>query len=200
MIIIRRSFSFWNFVRNITSGAGAVLGTQALLRAVGIGSGYAAAGSASLNWVLKDGLGRLGAIGAATAVGNRYDSDPKSFFLLGDLSFELGVGIELMAPLFPTWFLLIGSLANALKSTSYMMRLPPRAAILKSFAKRENVGCAGAKIEPPTAERCRLRAWRLQREEGGGVSAPLHSPVAFARTRLPFTLFCPVPPPLAAGT
>lgn len=69
----RRSFSFWNFVRNITSGAGAVLGTQALLRAVGIGGGFAAAGSASLNWVLKDGLGRLGAIGAATAVGDRYD-------------------------------------------------------------------------------------------------------------------------------
>ena len=49
----------------------------------------------------------------------------------GDLSFELGVGIELLAPLLPAWFLVIGSLANALKSTSYMMRLPPRAAILK---------------------------------------------------------------------
>lgn len=108
--------------------------------------------------MLKDGLGRLGAIGAATAVGNRYDSDPKSFFLLGDLAFELGVGIELVAPLFPQWFLLIGSLANALKSMSYMMRLPPRAAILKSFARRENVGCAlggqSGQRGVPCSERC----------------------------------------------
>jgi hypothetical protein len=56
--------------------------------------------------------------------------------------YELGVGIELCAPLCPGWFLLVGSLANALKSTSYMMRLPPRAAFLKSFARRENVGGA----------------------------------------------------------
>ena len=70
-------------MRTVASGAGAVLGTQALLRAIGIGGGAAAAGSASLNWVLKDGLGRLGAILAASLIGDRFDGDPKTFFLLG---------------------------------------------------------------------------------------------------------------------
>ena len=122
-----------------------MLGTRALLRAVGVGGAAAAAGSAALNWVLKDGLGRCGAIAAASVIGNRFDNDSKTYFLYGDVCYELGVGIELCAPLFPSWFLLIGSLANALKSTSYMMRLPPRAAFLKSFARRENVGDLSAK-------------------------------------------------------
>jgi hypothetical protein len=136
------SFTRFNFIRTVLSSCGAVLGTRALLRAIGIGGGAAAMGSAALNWVLKDGLGRCGAIAAASVIGNKFDNDSKTYFLLGDVCYELGVGIELCAPLCPAWFLLIGSLANALKSTSYMMRLPPRAAFLKSFARRENVGGA----------------------------------------------------------
>lgn len=138
-------FSRANFVRTLLSSAGAVLGTRALLRAIGVGSVAATGGSAALNWVLKDGLGRLGAIAAASLIGNRFDNDAKSYYLLGDITYELGVGVELCAPLCPPAFLLIGSLANALKSTSYMLRLPPRAAFLKAFARRENVGDLSAK-------------------------------------------------------
>jgi hypothetical protein len=72
--------------------------------------------------------------------------------------YELGVGIELCAPLCPGWFLLVGSLANALKSTSYMMRLPPRAAFLKSFARRENVGGAhGPRLGGEAARAAHMR-------------------------------------------
>jgi hypothetical protein len=139
------TFTKFSFLRIMASSAGAVLGTRSMLRAVGVGAAAAAAGSAALNWVLKDGLGRCGAIAAASAIGNRFDNDSKTYFLAGDIAYELGVGIELCAPLFPGLFLLVGSLANALKSTSYMMRLPPRAAFLKSFARRENVGDLSAK-------------------------------------------------------
>lgn len=132
-------------LRMVFSTAGAVLGTRALLHAIGVGSASAVVGSAALNWILKDGLGRLGAVACASAIGNRYDNDSKSWSLLGDATFELGVGVELCAPLCPPAFLFIGSLANALKSTSYMLRLPPRASFLKAFARRENVGDLSAK-------------------------------------------------------
>jgi hypothetical protein len=42
-------------------------------------------GSAALNWVLKDGLGRCGAIAAASVIGNKFDNDSKTYFLLGDV-------------------------------------------------------------------------------------------------------------------
>ncbi len=139
------SFSLFYFIRTLFSACSAVLGTRALLRSIGVGGAVSTAGSALLNWVLKDGLGRCGAIVAASTIGNRFDNDSKTFSLVGDMTYELGVGIELSAPLFPSAFLFIGSIANALKSTSYMMRLPPRAAFLKSFSKNENVGDLSAK-------------------------------------------------------
>ena len=48
--------------------------------------------------MLKDGLGRIGCIIAAAAAGNRFDNDPKTFFLAGDLLYEAGVGIEIITP------------------------------------------------------------------------------------------------------
>jgi hypothetical protein len=81
----RRSFTKFNFIRTIVSSCGAVLGTRALLRAIGVGGASAAMGSAALNWVLKDGLGRCGAIAAASVIGNKFDNDSKTYFLLGDV-------------------------------------------------------------------------------------------------------------------
>ncbi len=59
--------------------------------------------------------------------------------------YELGILLEILAPTCAHVFLLVASFANACKSISYMSRLPPRAAILKSFAVRENVGDVSAK-------------------------------------------------------
>ncbi len=81
----RRSFTKFNFIRTVVSSCGAVLGTRALLRAIGVGGASAAMGSAALNWVLKDGLGRCGAIAAASVIGNKFDNDSKTYFLLGDV-------------------------------------------------------------------------------------------------------------------
>eukprot|EP00898_Chlorokybus_atmophyticus_P001846 jgi/Chlat1/2662/Chrsp179S02513 len=136
------SFSIWYAVRSVFSNASAVLATRALLRAVGVGAAHAAAASATINW---DGLGRIACILAVACIGNRFDNDAKTFMLLGDMLYEVGLGIEILTPLVPGLFLFTASVANAAKSISYMMRLPPRAAILKSFSKKENLGDVSAK-------------------------------------------------------
>eukprot|EP00899_Mesostigma_viride_P020506 jgi/Mesvir1/28457/Mv15880-RA.1 len=138
-------FSIWHALRNVVSSAMAVLATRSLLLAVGVGASHAAAASATINWVLKDGLGRIGCIIAVAIVGNRFDNEPKTFFFAGDVIYEIGLGIEIITPLLPHLFLITASIANAAKTISYMMRLPPRAAILKSFSRRENLGDVSAK-------------------------------------------------------
>jgi len=138
-------FSYWNFVRSVVSSCNSVLGTQGLLRALGLSATNSIATSAAVNWVLKDGLGRLGCIIAAFLIGNKFDNDAKLFSFCGDVIYELGILLELISPACSSLFLLVASLANALKSISYMSRLPPRAAILKSFALKENVGDISAK-------------------------------------------------------
>ena len=138
-------FSYWTFVKSAISASTSVLGTQGLLRAVGVGASAAVASSAAINWVLKDGLGRIGCMLFASVIGNKFDDDAKFFVFLGDLMYEVGILLEILSPLCASFFLVIASVANAFKSMSYMSRLPPRAAILKSFAVRENVGDVSAK-------------------------------------------------------
>jgi hypothetical protein len=138
-------FSFFNFLRSTAAAATGVWATQGLLIAAGVTAGKAAAASAVVNWVLKDGLGRLGCILVAWGVGSRFDDDAKTFFLLGDAAYELGVLVEILSPLCPAFFLPVASAGNALKSISYMVRIPPRTAILRSFCRKENLGDVSAK-------------------------------------------------------
>jgi len=138
-------FTTFNFLQNVVNCCIGVLSTQQLLRAVGLSSSQGIGRSASLNWVLKDGIGRLGAIIFGTFIGNRFDADPKRWRLWGDIMYAFGIGTEIVSPMFPRYFLFIASLANMVKATSYMLRLPTTAAIRRSFAKRENFGDISAK-------------------------------------------------------
>lgn len=53
--------------------------TQSLLQAVGVGAKRSLPAAATINWVLKDGLGRLGRLTVATRFGESFDSDLKRF-------------------------------------------------------------------------------------------------------------------------
>lgn len=50
---------------------------QAMLQAVGVGAQRSLPAAATLNWVLKDGLGRLGRISVGALFGSGFDSDLK---------------------------------------------------------------------------------------------------------------------------
>ena len=50
---------------------------QSLLAAVGVGAQRTLPTAAAINWVLKDGLGRLGRLSVATGFGQSFDSDLK---------------------------------------------------------------------------------------------------------------------------
>lgn len=54
-----------------------VLPLQSLLAAVGVGAQRTLPTAAAINWVLKDGLGRLGRLSVATSFGQSFDSDLK---------------------------------------------------------------------------------------------------------------------------
>ena len=54
-----------------------VFATQSLLQAVGIGARRSLPAAATINWVLKDGLGRLGRLTVATRWGESFDADLK---------------------------------------------------------------------------------------------------------------------------
>jgi hypothetical protein len=140
---------------NTLSTAAGVLSMQSLLYAMSIGMGVGSGGmdsaggslalAATLNWVIKDGLGQLGGVVFASFVSNRFDADPKRWRLLATLSMDLASFIELLTPLAPAYFLLIASVANIGKNVSFLAASASRAAIHKSFALQENLADVTAK-------------------------------------------------------
>ena len=50
---------------------------QSLLAAVGVGAQKQLPAAATINWLLKDGLGRLGRLSVAASFGQSFDSDLK---------------------------------------------------------------------------------------------------------------------------
>jgi hypothetical protein len=128
----------------VVSSAGGVLSMQALLYAMGLGSTSIPL-AATLNWILKDGLGQLGGILFASFVNTKFDADPKRWRLISALALECSNFIEMLIPYCNAYFLPLAAFANFGKNVSALATSASRAAIHKSFAKEENLADITAK-------------------------------------------------------
>lgn len=88
-----------------------IVATQSLLYAIGLGVGSIPM-AAGLNWVIKDGLGDLGGILFVNSVNRKFDSNPKLWSFVSQISLTLGTTIELFSPFYGMLFIPLGALAN----------------------------------------------------------------------------------------
>ena len=131
------------------SSAGGVLSLQSLLVAIGMGAGSIPL-AATLNWIIKDGLGQLGGVLFASAVNNKFDAEPKRWRFIASVSLEFSSFLELLTPLAPHYFLPIAAVANIGKNISCLAASASRAAIHHSFAVSENLADVTAKAGSQT--------------------------------------------------
>ncbi|KAE8707067.1 Protein root UVB sensitive 4 [Hibiscus syriacus] len=137
----------WKFLHRVFSSALQVLATQAMFRAIGFGYSRSLTSAAALNWVLKDGLGRLSRCIYTASLASAFDTNLKRVRFSTSLLFTLSIGVELFTPIFPQHFLLLASLANVAKQMSlacYMATSPP---IHRSFAIAGNLAEVSAKSQ-----------------------------------------------------
>eukprot|EP00871_Galdieria_phlegrea_P002477 jgi/Galph1/322/GphlegSOOS_G5121.1 len=140
-------YSFWRAVQNLAASVMGVFATEALLFGLGLGRKSTAATSAAISWVLKDGLGYIGKVIYGSIAGNQFDVDPKSWRIVADAVEDAGGVLEIITPLFPGQFLLLASIANAMKGVAAMTGTATRHSIYKSLALRENQGDIATKGE-----------------------------------------------------
>lgn len=140
----------WKFVHRIFSSAIQFQATQAMLQAIGIGAKRSLTSTATLNWVLKDGLGRLSKFIYTAILGPAFDADLKRVRFSTSVLFSLSVGVELLTPVFPRKFLLLASMANIAKSISMAAYVATSSAIHQSFAVADNLGDVSAKSQIQT--------------------------------------------------
>ncbi|MCL7037845.1 hypothetical protein MKW94_004446, partial [Papaver nudicaule] len=108
----------WKFLHAVFSSALRVLATQAIFRAMGFGYSKSLPSAAALNWVLKDGLGRLSRCIYTASLGSAFDTNLKRVRFSTSIMFTLSIGVELLTPVFPRYFLLLATMANIAKQIS----------------------------------------------------------------------------------
>ncbi|KAL9325514.1 hypothetical protein ACSQ67_006159 [Phaseolus vulgaris] len=136
----------WRALKHFFGGAMGVFTTQTLLSSVGVSRNRATPGAVAINWILKDGAGRVGKMLFARQ-GKKFDYDLKQLRFAGDLFMELGAGIELATSAVPHLFLPLACAANVVKNVAAVTSTSTRTPIYKAFAKGENIGDVTAKGE-----------------------------------------------------
>ncbi|CAO2828264.1 unnamed protein product [Amaranthus hypochondriacus] len=140
----------WKFLHRVFSSSLQVLATQAMFRAIGVGHAQSLSSAAAMNWVLKDGLGRLSRCIYTACVGSAFDTNLKRVRFATSVMFSLSIGIELMTPAFPHCFLILASVANIAKQISLACYLATGTAVHRSFALADNMGEVSAKAQIQT--------------------------------------------------
>lgn len=142
-------YSMYAFLANTVSTTTMVLSTQQLLMAVGVGTASAAPISATLNWIIKDGIGQFGGILFASKVSNQnslnIDNNPKRYRMVSSLAMDASSLLEVIAPLFPRSFLFIASTANIGKNIAFLTASASRAKLHQELSRDDNLGDITAK-------------------------------------------------------
>ncbi|XP_061357269.1 protein root UVB sensitive 6 [Gastrolobium bilobum] len=136
----------WRALKHFFGGAMGVFTTQTLLNSVGVSRNRSAPGAVAINWILKDGAGRVGKMLYARQ-GKKFDYDLKQLRFAGDLLMELGAGVELATAAVPHLFLPLACAANVVKNVAAVTSTSTRTPIYKAFAQGENIGDVTAKGE-----------------------------------------------------
>ena len=150
----------WRAMQYLFGGAMGVFTTRSLLAAVGASRGIrgksvnaggaasqsSAAAAMAVNWVIKDGAGRLGKMLFARQ-GRRFDCELKQFRWAGNLLMVAGASVELTTVLFPRHFLALACCANLAKNLAAVTATSTRAPIYRAFARNDNIGDVTAKGE-----------------------------------------------------
>ena len=143
---------YWEYVRwrgwhRLFSSMSSIFSTQSLLLAVGVGAKKTLPAAAGINWVLKDGLGRLGRLTMATRFGESFDSDLKRFRFTSSMLYGGALALDYLTPLVPAYFLPMAAVANIGKSIGLTTYIATQPAFFKSFAKSENIADISAKAQ-----------------------------------------------------
>uniref|UniRef100_A0A2P2LVI1 Protein root UVB sensitive 6-like n=1 Tax=Rhizophora mucronata TaxID=61149 RepID=A0A2P2LVI1_RHIMU len=136
----------WRALKHFFGGAMGVFTTKTLLSSVGVSKSKAIPGAIAINWILKDGAGRVGKM-LFSRQGKKFDYDLKQLRFAGDLLMELGAGVELATAAVPHLFLPLACAANVAKNVAAVTSTSTRTPIYKAFAKGENIGDVTAKGE-----------------------------------------------------
>ncbi|EFJ42799.1 hypothetical protein VOLCADRAFT_119273 [Volvox carteri f. nagariensis] len=142
-------YQLWSLPTHVTGHLSHSLATSSLLTAVGVSTSPAAtvALSASIKWIIKDGVGALGRFIVGSRFSAEFDEDPRRWRLVAELLSTAGLGLEVATSLYPQSFMLLASAGKFGQALGKGMGKPVFRVIQTHFARSQNVGAVAAKEE-----------------------------------------------------
>ncbi|KAL6645149.1 hypothetical protein ACP70R_016757 [Stipagrostis hirtigluma subsp. patula] len=138
-------FQTWDTLQGLSTYIRAMLSTQALLGAIGVGEQSATVIGATFQWFLRDLTGMLGGILFTFYQGSNLDSNAKMWRLVADFMNDLGMLMDLLSPLFPSSLIVIMCLGSLSRSFTGVASGATRAALTQHFALANNAADISAK-------------------------------------------------------
>ncbi|WOK99345.1 protein root UVB sensitive 3 isoform X1 [Canna indica] len=138
-------FQVWDSLQGLSTYIRAMLSTQALLSAIGVGEQSATVIGATFQWFLRDFTGMLGGILFTFSQGSNLDSNAKMWRLVADFMNDLGMLMDLLSPLFPSALIIILCLGSLSRSFTGVASGATRAALTQHFALEKNAADISAK-------------------------------------------------------
>uniref|UniRef100_A0AAV1UBT8 Uncharacterized protein n=1 Tax=Peronospora matthiolae TaxID=2874970 RepID=A0AAV1UBT8_9STRA len=139
------SFQLWDTIQAMCSYLRGVLATQSVLQSVGVGNDTATPLAAALQWVLRDGSGMIGGLTFAYLVGPKFDLNVKRWRLFADVVNDVGLTLDMVAPLVPTLVTEVLCLSSIFKTMCGVAVGATRSSLMTHFAKRDNMADCAAK-------------------------------------------------------
>eukprot|EP00903_Cladosiphon_okamuranus_P009135 g8728.t1 len=138
-------YQAWDTVQALCSYLRGVLCLTAMLHASGVGDENASAIAAAMVWVLRDGFGMIGSLLFSYAASSHMDSNIKEWRLFADIANDVGLTLDLVAPVFRGNFALVSSLATMCKALCGVAAGCTKTSITSHFALRANMADISAK-------------------------------------------------------
>ena len=111
-----REYQFYNLLQDLCSYMRGLMATQAMLVGLGVGNKDATALQATVSWIFRDGAGMIGSLLFTSLYSQSFGQNIKSYRLFADLINNVGITLEMVAPLYPRHFLLLVCFASVFKA------------------------------------------------------------------------------------
>lgn len=109
-------YQAYNLLQDLCSYLRGLMATQAVLIGLGVGNKDATALQATVSWIFRDGAGMIGSLIFTSLYAQSFGQNVKSYRLFADLINNVGITLEMVAPLYPRHFLLLVCFASVFKA------------------------------------------------------------------------------------
>ena len=109
-------FQIWNVIQDLCSYLRGIMATRAIIEGFGVGRSDITSVQATLNWVIRDGASMLGGLIFTALSSGTFGQNSKSWRLFADYINNVGITIDLLAPMSRKYFLHLICLSSLCKA------------------------------------------------------------------------------------